>query len=100
MDIDILRSELALKLSQLLKDDESGWYEAARGIDSRAVEHGFDLGADFDSAGRFADSLVEGMRFHVELEQRFPNGAADFDHHEVAEELFWHLMPPGILSRD
>jgi hypothetical protein len=100
MDVDILRSELALKLTQLLKDDEAGWYEAACWIDSRALEHGFDLGADFDSAERFADSLVEGMRFHVDLAQRFPNGAADFENYEVAEDLFWRLMPPGILSRD
>jgi hypothetical protein len=61
---------------------------------------GNDLAADFDSAEKFAESLMEGMRFHVDLEERFPNGVADFEHHEVAEELFWHLMPPGMLSRD
>jgi hypothetical protein len=100
MDKDLFRSELAERLTQLLKDDEAGWYNAARWIDSRALEHGFDLAADFDSAESFADSLMEGMRFHVDLEDRFPNGIADFAHCEVAEELFWHLMPPGLLSRD
>jgi len=100
MDDDLLRSEVAGKLTQLLKDDEAGWYEAARWIDSRALEYGFDLGANFDSAERFAESLMEGMRFHVDLEQRFPNGIADFEHHEVAEELFWCIMPAGIPSKD
>jgi len=38
MDDDLLRSEAASKLTQLLKDDDAaGWYEAARWIDSRAL---------------------------------------------------------------
>jgi hypothetical protein len=100
MDDYLRRSEVAGKLAQLLKDDEAGWYEAARWIDSCALEHGFDLGANFDSAERFAESLMEGMRFHVDLQQKFPNGIADFEHHEVAEELFWCIMPAGILNED
>lgn len=88
------------KLTQLLKDDDAGWYEAARWIDSRALEYGFDLGVNFDSAERFAESLMEGMRFHVSLKQQFPNGLADFENHEFAEELFWCIMPTGILSKD
>jgi hypothetical protein len=47
MDDDLLRSELADKLAQLLKNDVAGWYEAARWIDSRAGEHSFDLAANF-----------------------------------------------------
>jgi hypothetical protein len=100
MDIDLLRSEVADKLAQLLKNDVAGWYEAARRIDSRAGEHGFDLAANFDSAQSFAESFMDGMRFDADLEQRFPNGVADFEHYGIAEELFWQLMPPGILSRD
>jgi hypothetical protein len=93
ISLDELRSAVAYKLAQLLKDDEAGWYEAASWIDKRALEEGIDLGADFESPEGFSDSLVEGMRFHTDFEQRFPNGAADLERFEVAEELFWRLMP-------
>ena len=96
----LLRSKVADKLAKLLKKDVVGWHEAALWIDSQALEHGFDVAANFDNAQSFAESFMEGMRFHVDLEQRFPNGVADFKHYSVAEELFWHLMPPGILSKD
>jgi len=67
MDTDLLRSEVADKLAQLLKDDDAGWYEAALRIDSQALERGFDVAANFDGAQSFAESFMEGMRFHVDL---------------------------------
>lgn len=93
ISLDDLRSAVADKMAQLLKDDEAGWYEAASWIDKRALEEGVDLYADFGSSESFSRSLVEGMRFHADLKQRFPNGVSDLDQFEVAEELFWHLMP-------
>ena len=69
-------------------------------IDSRALELGFDLAADFESPERFVVSVMKGMRFHIDVEQRFPNGKSDFEHHEIAEELLWHVMPSGIASKD
>jgi hypothetical protein len=81
------------KLAELLKDDEAGWHEAARWIDKRALEEGIDLGAEFNSPEEFARSLMDGMQFHSDLEKLFPRGSADLAQFEVAEELFWHLMP-------
>jgi hypothetical protein len=81
------------KLIELLMDDEAGWQKAAQWIDKLALENGIDLGAQFDSPEMFARSLVEGMRFHSDFSRRFPGGAANLDQFEVAEELFWHLMP-------
>jgi hypothetical protein len=93
ISLDQLRGAVASKLAQLLKDDGAGWSEAARWIDKRALEEGIDLFADFESPEHFSNSLVEGMRFHTDFEQRFPNGLADLGRFESAEELFWHLMP-------
>jgi hypothetical protein len=81
------------KLADLLTDDEVGWLSAARWIDGRASDEGIDLFAQFDSAEIFARSLLEGLRGHISLAAKFPNGAAELDRFEVAEELFWHLMP-------
>jgi hypothetical protein len=46
-----------------------------------------------DSPEIFARSVIEGMRFHCNFEARFPTGVSDLDRFEVAQELFWHLMP-------
>lgn len=78
---------------ELLKGDEAGWRDAASWIDRRAIEEGIDLSADFENVEAFAHSVVEAMRFHADLEQRFPNGKGDLAQFESAEELFWHLMP-------
>jgi len=91
--LDDLRSAVGDKMTQLLKDDETGWFDAASWIDKRALAEGIDLYADFGTAESFSRSLVDGMRFHTDFEQRFPNGVSDLDRFEVAEELFWHLMP-------
>lgn len=92
-DDEILRQAIAQKLAQLLKDDEAGWLNAARWIDKRALEEGIDLAAEFDSPDVFARTLMDGMRFHVDLSRRFPRGEAHLEHFESAEELFWRLMP-------
>jgi hypothetical protein len=81
------------KLAELLTDDEVGWLSAAHWIDGRASDEGIDLFAQFDSAEIFARSLLEGLRGHISLAAKFPNGAAELERFEVAEELFWHLMP-------
>jgi hypothetical protein len=81
------------KLAELLTDDEVGWPSAAHWIDGQASEQGIDLFAQFDSAKIFARSLLEGLRGHTSLAAKFPNGAAELERFEVAEELFWHLMP-------
>jgi hypothetical protein len=81
------------KLAELLTDDEVGWLSAAHWIDGRASEEGIDLFVQFDSAEIFARSLLEGLRGHVSLAAKFPNGSAELERFEVAEELFWHLMP-------
>jgi hypothetical protein len=81
------------KLAELLTEDEAGWLSAARRIDGRALDEGIDLFAQFDSAEIFARSLLDGLRGHVSLIDRFPNGPAELERFEVAEELFWHLMP-------
>jgi hypothetical protein len=91
--IDELRDAIAVKLAQLLREDEAGWRNAARWIDKRALEEGVDLAAEFDSPEVFARSLIDGMRFHVNLLERFPTGTAELHRFEVAEELFWHIMP-------
>ncbi len=91
--LDALRDAIAQKLAQLLRDDEAGWYNAARWIDKRALEEGIDLFADFESPGVFASSLVEGMRFHTDFARCFPNGPVELERFEVAEELFWELFP-------
>src|ERR1700730_12532175 len=93
ISLDDLRSAVACKLAQLLKDDEAGWYEAASWIDKRALEEVIDVTADFESPEGFSHSLVEGMRFHTDLHKRCPNGIIDVERFEFAEELFWHLMP-------
>jgi hypothetical protein len=36
---------------------------------------------------------LEGLRGHISLAGKFPNGVAELERFEVAEELFWHLMP-------
>jgi hypothetical protein len=90
---ELIRDAVSSKLAELLKDDEAGWHEAARWIDKQALEEGIDLWAEFDSPEKFARSLLEGMRFHCDLETLFPRGPADWERFEVAEELFWHLMP-------
>lgn len=64
-----------------------GWLSAAHWIDGRASDEGIDLFA------QFARSLLEGLRGHISLVAKFPNGAAELERFEVAEELFWHLMP-------
>lgn len=89
--LDELRDAVVRKFVQLLRDDEAGWYNAARWIDSKALEEGIDLCADFEGPEIFARSLVEGMRFHTDFERHFPNGPVDVDQFEVAEELFWQL---------
>jgi hypothetical protein len=38
-------------------------------------------------------SLIDGMRFRVNLLERFPTGTAGLHRFERAEELFWHIMP-------
>jgi hypothetical protein len=93
ISLDDLHSAVAYKLAQLLKDNEASWYDAATWIDKRALEEGIDLCADFENPESFSHSLVEGMRSHTDFEQRLPNGVADLERFEVAEELFWHLMP-------
>ncbi len=93
MSLDDLCWAIACKLAQLLKDDEAGWDRAASRIRNKALDEGIDLGVDFESPESFAHSVLENMRFHIDLKQRFPNGVADFEHFEVAEELFWRLMP-------
>jgi hypothetical protein len=93
ISLDDLRWAIASKLAELLKKDEAGWREAASWIDKRALEEGIDLCADFGSPESFSHSLVDGMRFHTDFAERFPNGLADLERFEVAEELFWHLMP-------
>ena len=93
VDLESLRDAIADKLAQFLRDDEAGWRAAAHWIDKRALEEGIDIAAEFDSPEVFARSLIEGMRFHCDLVQRFPSGAEYLDRFEVAEELFWHLMP-------
>lgn len=93
ISLDELRDEVGCKLAQLLKDDEAGWYNAACWIDKMALDKGIDLAADFETPERFSRSLIEGMRFHTDFQQRFPNGVDDLDRFEVAEELFWQLMP-------
>jgi hypothetical protein len=90
---DEVRSAVACKLAQLLKEDQAGWYNAASWINKRALEEGIDLYADLESPESFSNSFVEGMRFHVDLDQRFPNGVIDVERFEHAEELFWHTMP-------
>jgi len=90
---DELRASVAAKLAQLLKGDEAGWRYAAERIDKQALEEGIDLAADFGSPEQFAETLVEGMRFHADFAGRFPNGIVDVTRFEYAEELFWHLMP-------
>lgn len=88
-----LADEAVAKLAELLIDDEVGWLSAAHWIDGRASEQGIDLFAQFDSAEIFARSLLEGLRGHISLANKFPNGATELERFEVAEELFWHLMP-------
>jgi len=90
---ELIREAVSSKLAELLKNDEAGWQEAAHWIDKRALEEGIDLWAEFNSPEEFARSLMEGMRFHCDLERLFPSGSADLEGFEVAEELFWHLMP-------
>ena len=87
-----LHDAVGCKLAQLLKDDESGWYNAACWIDEMASEKGINLAADFETPESFSRSVIEGLRF-TDLEQRFPNGVDDLEPFEVAEELFWKLMP-------
>jgi hypothetical protein len=93
ISLDELRDAVSAKLAQLLKDDEAGWHEAARWLEKRALEEGIDLFAHFESPEEFSHSLVEGMRFHTDFEQHFPNGVTDLARFEIAEELFWHLLP-------
>jgi hypothetical protein len=90
---DELRDAVGCKLAQLLKDDEAGWYNAACWIDKMAIEKGVDLAADFETPERFAKSLIDGTGFHTDLQLLFPNGVDDLERVEVAEELFWKLMP-------
>lgn len=91
--LDQLRNAVGCKLAQLLKDDEAGWYDAACRIDRMALEKGIDLAADFETPESFSRSLIEGMRFHTDFQQRFPNGLDDLKRFEGAEELFLELMP-------
>ena len=83
-----LGDEVVAKLAELLTDDETGWLSAANWIDGRASEQGIDLFAQFDSPQIFARSLLEGLRGHIRLATRFPNGATELERFEVAEELF------------
>jgi hypothetical protein len=93
ISLDDLRDAVGCRLAQLLKDDEAGWYNAGCWIDKMALEKGIDLAADFETPESFSRSLIEGMRFHTDFQQRFPNGVDDLERFEVAEELFWELMP-------
>jgi hypothetical protein len=90
---ELLADAVVDKLVQLLTEDEAGWLSAAHWIDGRALDEGIDLFAQFDSAEIFARSLLEGLRGHIRLNDRLPNGVAELARFEVAEELFWHLMP-------
>jgi hypothetical protein len=93
ISLDELRDAVGCKLAQLLKDDQAGWYNAANWIDEMALEKGIDLAADLETPESFSRTLIEGMRFHTDLQQRFPNGVDDLERFEVAQELFWELMP-------
>src|SRR5216684_1639752 len=77
-----LHDAVGCKLAQLLKDDESGWYNAACWIDEMASEKGINLAADFETPESFSRSVIEGLRF-TDLEQRFPNGVDDLEPFEV-----------------
>lgn len=92
-DPDLLRRAVADKLAELLKVDEAGWHRAAEWLNSLALDNGFDTAARFDSAEIFALTFMDGMALHAEMQQRFPMGAQDLAHFEVAEELFWHILP-------
>lgn len=92
-DYEALRWAVADKLAELLRDDEAGWSAAARWLESRALENGFDTAARFESVEIFAHSFMDSMRFHSDLRQRFPGGERDLDRFEIAEELFWHILP-------
>ena len=89
-----LKSALTEKLARLLEEDEAGWRQAAEWIDRRALDKGFDLATDYTNAKAFARSIVEGMRIHIDYQKRFPQGLKEIERHEVAEELFWQIMPP------
>jgi hypothetical protein len=43
---ELLKDATAAKLEQLLKDDEAGWRQAARQIDTSALDGGIDLCAE------------------------------------------------------
>jgi len=79
-------------MAHLLRDDEAGWYEAARWIDRRSLEEGIDLYASLESPESFSASLVEAIKFRTNFQQRLLNGIDDLKNYETAEELFWSLL--------
>ena len=84
-----LADEMAKRLG--LEED---WIATAHWLDRRALEDGIDLGVRYDNPRNWSHDLIESLRFHVDFEQRWPNGVQDLEGTgENAEDLFWHIMP-------
>ncbi len=92
-DKDALERAIAQKFAQLLVDDEAGWENTIQWINTLALDNGVELFLEFKSSKHASDSLMCGLRNYTDFAQRFPNGKAELDNFEVAEELFWRLMP-------
>ncbi len=80
------------RLAHLLDIDESGWNAAASWLDSRALEDGFDLLAQYESPKAWAVSVVDRSRYYIDME-RFSDGIFALKDFETAEDLFWKIFP-------
>jgi hypothetical protein len=80
------------KLAYLLEIDEAGWRAAAKWLDSRALEDGIDLWADWENPTAWATSAVDALRHYIDL-KKFPKGIASLESFDTTEELFWGIFP-------
>jgi hypothetical protein len=88
-----IRYALAHQMAKRLRQEED-WVSTARWLLDRALESGFDLsGLREDSPEIWSHDLMESLRFHVDFEDYWPDGAVDEGTGDTAKSLFWHLMP-------
>jgi hypothetical protein len=83
---------IAERLAYLLDIDESGWNATASWLDSRALEDGLDLFAQYESPKAWAFSVVDRLRDYIDVE-RFSEGISSLEAFETAGDLFWTIFP-------
>lgn len=83
---------IANRLAYLLEIDEAGWKNAAKSLDSLALDDGIDLFAEYESPKAWAISVVDRLRSQIDMD-RFSDGVRSLDSYETAQDLFWKIFP-------